>query len=321
MSRAERRAEKVEQTSASDKLNVEIHARNIYTPSHMEWTLDGRLLAVERSAGRIKDITEGGDMRDEESVAHGLSGPASIAPLADGRVLVNESYKDQVTDITDGGDCSDAEAFATDVEHAYSIVPVDMGGDQERLFVMHNNDAGDRSWVTEITAGGEITEDDRVVTDVPATEVVGAVPRAGVQPHDEEWTSDNLGCGEWCLSYEGNLCYATGSMGQLVEVPDEALEADETPTHMDLLDQGSLLARGLNYTGGGRYNPNDGLIYMTEPQNGAVVAIDPDDPGNYRFEPRVVEGLGYPSCIRFGPDNEAYICDRTADVVWKITDF
>lgn len=259
-------------------------------------------------------------MRDEDPIAHGLSGPASIAPLADGRLLVNESWKDQVTDITEGGDCSKAEPFATNVDHAYSVVPIDMGG-EERIFVMHNNDRGDRSWVTEVTDGGEITEDDRLVTDVPAKESSGSVGRPGVHPYHEHWEGDYTGCSEWCLQYEGNLCYATGALGQLVEVPEDVIDSDETPTHMEMLERGNLIARGLNYSGGGRYNPNDGLIYMSEPPNGSIVAIDPHDPGNYKFEPRVIQGLGYPSCIRFGPDNEAYVCDRTSDVVWKISNF
>lgn len=102
-------------------LRVELFATNLHTPTHMEWTADGRLLAAEHTAGRVVDITDGGDLRDAKPFATGLQGPTSILPLPDGRILVSEMWSGRIADITDGGDVSDREPFAEGLRGPYSL--------------------------------------------------------------------------------------------------------------------------------------------------------------------------------------------------------
>jgi len=67
------------------RVYVRPFAWNLRAPTHMEWAPDGRLLVVERTAGKVKDITKGGDMEEAKPFAWGLEGPSSMCPLPDGR--------------------------------------------------------------------------------------------------------------------------------------------------------------------------------------------------------------------------------------------
>ena len=53
---------------------------------------------------------------------------------------------------------------------------------------------------------------------------------------------------------------------------------------------------------------------------GSIFRVDPDA-DNQSTDPPVVRGLNQPSCLRFGPDNEMYVCGRGDGVVLKVTDY
>lgn len=81
------------------KGKVEVFATNLQTPSHIEWTKDGKLLVSETSAGRVSDVTKGGKIPEDNTIFEGLKGPSSIAPLEDGRIYVCETFAHKVTNI------------------------------------------------------------------------------------------------------------------------------------------------------------------------------------------------------------------------------
>jgi hypothetical protein len=59
------------------RVYVRPFAWNLHAPTHMEWAPDGRLLVVERTTGKVKDVTKGGDMEEAKPFAWGLQGPSS----------------------------------------------------------------------------------------------------------------------------------------------------------------------------------------------------------------------------------------------------
>ncbi|MFC0301968.1 hypothetical protein ACFFIS_14400 [Virgibacillus soli] len=80
-------------------LSIDIHAYNLRTPTHMEWTTNGRLIVSEHTSGTIKDITEGEphkgtivaidpniqkDYRFEIPVIQGLTMPSCLRFNKDG---------------------------------------------------------------------------------------------------------------------------------------------------------------------------------------------------------------------------------------------
>jgi hypothetical protein len=149
------------------RVRVELFATNLHTPTHMEWTPDGRLLVSEPTAGQIKDITHGGDMCNTKPFAYGLMGPASILPLGD-RLLTAENWGHCVTDITHGGDASKAERYATNLSSPYSLatLPQHDGTAEYRVFV--NERFGRfRGQITEITGGGNRSNFKPYITDIP----------------------------------------------------------------------------------------------------------------------------------------------------------
>ena len=62
------------------RVYVRPFAWNLHAPTHMEWAPDGRLLVVERTTGKVKDITKGGDMEEAKPFAWGLEGLPVCAP-------------------------------------------------------------------------------------------------------------------------------------------------------------------------------------------------------------------------------------------------
>src|SRR5688572_8044009 len=109
--------------------DVRLFATNLYNPTHMNWTKDGRLLVSETTAGQIKDITDGGDMKDAAPFAWGLEGPAAIGTLSDGRLLCVESWGGSICEITGGGDMSGKPRLLSSLVLPYSLVvrPTDDG--------------------------------------------------------------------------------------------------------------------------------------------------------------------------------------------------
>ena len=53
--------------------DVQLHAVNLTNPSHMEWTVDNRLLVSQSTAGSVVDITDGGDMMKRQTLCIGTT--------------------------------------------------------------------------------------------------------------------------------------------------------------------------------------------------------------------------------------------------------
>lgn len=305
--------------------NVELHARNLHNPSHMEWTQDGQLLVSEHSSGRVMDITEGGNMRDEEPFAEGLEGPASMTMLDDGRILAVETWAGRVTEISDGGDVSSKEAYAEDLKKPYSIETISYRG-EDRVYVTEDH-LGIENWITDITGGGTPEDFDVVFDEFPVTAgAPGNTPlaegeRAG--SFSEEWekyASANCSGGWEVVTADGDRLFVKGAqLGQIVEVTEQ-----EGKTYYDIVREDGVVARGLDHVGGIYINTDDGLLYGAEPLEDRIFAVDTDRKGNYRFTPPVVKGLIQPTCVRFGPDgggDEMFVCGRGEGAIWKITDW
>lgn len=305
--------------------NVELHARNLHNPSHMEWTQDGRLLVSEHSAGRVMEITDGGDQLEAEPFAEGLEGPASMAMLDDGRILVVETWAGRVKEISEGGDVSEKEAFAEGLKKPYSIETVKADG-EERIYVTEDH-LGIENWITDITEGGEPSDADVVMDEFPVTAgAPGNTPLTEAErdgSYEELWeqyASANCSGGWETTTMDGERLFVKGAqLGQVIEVTDM-----EGQTYYDAVRDGGVVARGLDHVGGIFINSDDGLLYGAEPLKGRVFAVDIDRKGNYRFTPSVVKGLIQPTCLRFGPDgggDEMFVCGRGEGVIWKVTDW
>lgn len=292
---------------------VEPHATNLITPSHMEWTDDGRLLVSEISAGTIKDITAGGDMRRENPFAEGLQSPAAIRPTEDYGILVAESSGASVRDISDGGDVSENEPFAYEVPGAYSLTQMKETG---QILVTEERKLGDGGYetaVVDITEGGGREEHRDIITHIPRD--------SGPYSTDRGHPDSELGreCSTWQDPIDGDLAITVSAMGQVLRIRGRDL--DEEIMYRELLEEDAVVASGLNYTRGIKYNDDDELIYLSEPYAGSVSVVSPEDHRNTRFDPPIVRGVGMPSCIRFGPGDELYVCDRSSGAVYKVTDY
>lgn len=294
--------------------NVELYATNLINPSHMEWTLDGRLLVSQSTVGSIIDITNGGDMLNVEPFANGLQGPASILPRKNGEILVAEMWGGTVRDISQGGDISNSPPWVDGLSGPYSLSEIERDNGN-KIFITESYNGRD-SWVSDITDGNKQVKP--VVGNIPVTPgYVGLTPL-------ESWPSGwqkfaFAGCVKnWTTTgVLGNSLYlAISDLGQVLDVTD--FESD----YMELIKNKRAIAWGLKQVGALKLHPNNGLLYITQPASGEVAALNPAIPQNYHFEPPVIKGLKYPSCVRFSDDGEAmFVCDQADGVVWKIRDF
>lgn len=292
-------------------LSVELFATNLHAPTHMEWTLDGRLLISEHTAGRVLDITDGGDMRDAEPFAWGLSGPSSILPLPDGRLLVSEMWSGRIADIAGGGDASSREPFADGLKGPYSLSR--LGGS---VYVVEHPQPL-LSQITEV-----IGRDDHrpYVTNVPGIPLKGMEGMTPPSSWPNHWAEYFFGCDEWDKPVRiGNtdaLALNSSVLGCLFRVPAGGGDFS------DLTGDDSILATGLGQMGGMEQHPTTEELYVTLPKEGSVIAVDLSEQKDYRFEPPVIRGLNMPSCVRFSPSgDEMFICSFAVGGVWKVTGF
>jgi hypothetical protein len=295
-------------------IKVELFATNLYTPSHMEWTPDGRLLVSEHTAGQIKDITHGGDMRQALPFAHGLRGPSSILPLEDGRILASEMWGGRVIDISSGGDMSKQEPFAKELAAPYSLAC------QEASIFVTERSGKLSAQVTDITAGGGRNSHRPYVTRIPIVPLLGLEGLAPPEIGQEKWADFSNACADWLttvgLGDQTWIVVGSSVLGQLVRVPKDG------GSYLDLAEQGHLLAKGLNWMGGEIQHPYDHLVYVAQPLKGTIMAIDPTTLQDYRFVPPVVQGLNMPTCVRFSSDGETmFVCSMPTGSIWKITHF
>jgi len=299
-------------TRTRTQVKVELFATNLHAPSHMEWTPEGRLLVSEHTSGYVKDITDGGDMRDVEPFAFGLQGPSSILPLEDGRILVAEMWAGRVSDIGGGGNVADREPVADGLKGAYSLAR-----SNGSVYATERRTPS-ISQVTEIINTEGRSPYRPHVTNIPSAVMPGLEGLTPLELWPDEWLNVLAGCSPWIEpdGPYGEIVLSVSPLGQLVRVPKEGGDC------LSLTEEGHVLATGLGWMGGMKTHPDGDHIYVSQPQKGTVVAVDRSGPHDYRFQPPVVQGLNMPTCVRFSPDGETmFVCSMPIGGVWRVTNF
>lgn len=294
---------------------VELFANNLHNPSHMEWGPEGRLLVSERGSGVVKDISEGGDMSEAEPFATGLEGPTRLHPTNDGRLFAVEFHEGRIKEISDGGDVSDTEPFVEGLSRPYSLVGVLEDG-EERLYVSESDE--ETAWFRDVTEGGH-AEDLPVAFDGFPTKYGHPGYTRAKDDWQDDWVKEaGPACDSW-LTAHGEKLYASVSIrGEILDLTG----ADHGQSYQDLVDEGRKIVKGRDRLGGLKYNPQDDRIYGVEPGRGEVFVANPNETENHQFKPGIVRGLGTPSCLRFGEDNEAmFVCGLGHGTIWKVTNF
>lgn len=306
-------------------LHVELFAVGLQNPSHMEWTPDGRLLVSDLTAGKVFDITDGGDATKLTPVAEGLGGPAAIVPVDD-HILVAESVAGRVSDVGSGK----RQTFADGITFPYSMIKYEKEG--VRRILVSEAVSEFRSQYLDITQGGQRDDFDVFISDIPRRLVhmfAGKYPAPFVLGEGYPVPSGSgpsilmNGCNAWgtMLAFDDgsvHLGMKIGSLGAFIRVPDEGGSA------FDLLeDRSNVLASGLDPVASGCIqHPTNGKVYITQPLSGEVRAFDPNRPGYLGFEPPVISGLNQPTCVRFSPDGEfMYACGQGDGVVWRVANY
>lgn len=291
-------------------VDVRLFATNLHAPSHMEWTQDGRLLVSEHTAGRIVDITAGGDFIDSKPFAWGLEGPSSILPLPNGQLLVAEMWRGRITDITNGGDLSTAPAFVDGLRNPYSLAMVD-----DNIYVVERS-GWSTTQVTMVMEKGRRVQKP-LVTNAPSLPMAGLEGLTPPSSWPDNWTEYFAGCSAWLtpllLSGTHTLVMNNSPLGQFLAIPEHGGD------YLTLAESGKVIASGLSWMGGMYQRRSDERIFMTQPTKGTIVAIDPYANRDYRFDPPVVQGLNTPTCVRFGPDDEMLVCSIATGGVWRIS--
>lgn len=297
---------------------MELHATNLITPSHMEWTPEGRLLVSETTAGRIKDITEPGNYLDTKAFATGLKGPSSIVPLEDGRIYVCETWGNKIVDVSTGGDSSENFSYIDGVNYPYSITFLD---DHIRVVERESITSNRLLKINPETGKKEVLI--KNIPAVPLPGLEGFLPQEFFPEHWEYHWNMYSGCSGWTETFkteDGNQVGIASSsvLGQLVKYPETEVETD----YMDLVKNGNLIASGLDWKGGMKQNHVNKMLYVTQPRKGTVLEINPFENKDYRFAAPIIQGLNMPTCVRFSPDgNSMYACSAPTGSVWKFTGF
>ncbi len=301
-------------------VRVLLHASNLNAPTHMEWAQDGRLLVTEHAAGRIKDVTAGGNMVDAPAIAFGLEGPSGILPLDDGRILVAETWGGRIKDISQGGDMRLKPPFAHGMSMPYSMVAANKG-QKYRLFVSECENYR-TAWVTDFTEGGGRPAQTKYISGLPVIPGTPGITPIEITDWENQWV--NYATANILRPWQefGGLnkeehYISVGPLGQILEISDSM-----DGQYSSFAASDKIIAWGLNRIAGIKLHPTNGMLYCTEPETGSVVAIDPRKKTNGRFLPPVVRGLVGPTCLRFSRDGSImYVCGQLEGVIWHITDF
>lgn len=297
-------------------LKVELHASNLMTPSHMEWTPDGRLLVSETTAGRIKDITKPGNYLDVAPFASGLKGPSSIVPLQDGRIYVCETWANRIVDVSLGGDSSENLPFLDGLQRPYSLTYL---GDHLEVVERESITTNRVLKINPETGSKEV-----LIKNIPAVPMPGLEGILPLESFPDNWEyewSMYSGCAGWktkIFTEDGQEFNVSSSsaLGQIVKDPET--ETD----YMDLVKKGNLIASGLDWKGGMIQNPVNKMLYVTQPHKGTILEINPFESKDYRFSAPIIQGLNMPTCVRFSPDgNSMYVCSAPTGSIWKFTGF
>ncbi len=299
------------------RVHVRPFAWNLHAPTHMEWTPDGRLLVVERTTGKIKDATKGGDMEEVKPFAWGLEGPASMCPLPDGRILITEFWGGRIRDITKGGDVRSGEVVASGLKAPYSLAY----DEQRRKLSLTVTDPANSTMRMDVLVDPETGDVQPLVTQIPP------FPPHGFEGINPWWVWREgfgydpfmlAGCNDWKkVNLVGESPYST-----LLTTGDYLLGVPKVGgpfTFSDLLAK-HCIATGLGFTGGmisPHHSPE--IVLVTQPTQGSVKAVNVLEPGDYRFEPPLVTGLPMVSCVRMSQDDERmFACSIVGGVIWSI---
>jgi hypothetical protein len=145
----------------------------------------------------------------------------------------------------------------------------------------------------------------------------------GLTPYElwpDKWQDVAMGCSDWITPVSTNdgdyLVVTCSPLSELLKIPADGGD------YFELADRGNILATGLGWSGGLIQHPKNGKVYVTQPKEGTIMAIDPNEQRDYRFEPPVVKGINTPSCVRFNSQgDEMYICSMPTGSVWKVSNF
>jgi hypothetical protein len=297
---------------------VELFATGLENPTHMEFTPEGRLLVSEHTAGRVKDITDGGDFRDVDPLAYNLEGPSGILPLGD-RILVSETWAGRVSDLGVGGDMHGRPSFADELKMPYGLAARTFEDGSTRIFV-GEKPAPFYSQITEISQGGGRDDYAPLVTELPSKPGDPGKTPIDAWPDRYEFYASTA-CGTWAVIWppedSTELCFVSGgALGHVVGVPPEG------GSYGHLLTEDHAIAWGLGSISSMKDNRDDGLIYVVRADRGDVMVVDPTEKRNYWFDPPIVQGLNRPLCVRFGADGETmFACASGDGVVWRVTNF
>ncbi len=292
------------------KVYIRPFAWNLRAPTHMEWTPDGRLFAVERTSGTVKDVTRGGDMNEASPVVWGLEGPSSMCALEDGRFLITEFWGGRIREISKGGDARKLPIYAENLKSPYSLA-LDATG---RLLVTEYLCPG-LGELTEISNSGHHKP---VLRKVPSSGTPGFEGYTPPEAWPKNWEAYHGGCGSWGidprvhpeLSY--TFALSISGLGIILGVDAGSHDYSEVVAT-------NAFARGLGYTGGMIAHPFNGLIYVTRPLRGDVIAVDPRESHNYTFDPPVVSGLNSASCVRFDRGGDRmFVCSSANGIIWLV---
>jgi len=294
----------------TQRVFVRPFAWNLHAPTHMEWSPDGRLFVVERTTGKIKDTTKGGDLADAPAVVEGLEGPSSMAVLPDGRMLVTEFWGGRIREITEGGKADHLPILAEGLNGPYSLDYDRIG----RLAVT----------VRETTSVGRSVEidlnDGTYRTLVSGTPLIAPKGFFGFAPPNAFPDDYRLfaSCNDWKKAIKAPglpYTFALAITDMVVLIPEER----RSYTFQELATN-HVLATGLGWTGGMTQHPFLDQLFITQPIQGSVMALDLHRLGrDVAFEPPQVRNLPLASCVRFDAKGEVmFVCSPANGVIWQV---
>ena len=291
------------------RVHVRPFAWNLHAPTHMEWTPDGRLYVVERTTGKIMDITNGGDMDSAPSVVWDLEGPSSMCALPDGRMLVTEFWGGRIKDITEGGS---AKALPTLAEHLNGPYSLTYSNSLGMAVTLRDSIAIGKSMLIDAETGHK-----QVLVEgtplIPPQGFWGFSPPSAWPDKYRQYAS----CNDWNTVVD--LANSPYSIALAVTDMVVLIPKGKGPYAFTELVHTHRLATGLGWTGGMIQHPFNDTLFITLPHEGAVQALDLRKPDDYSFQPPVVRNLALASCVRFSQSGETmYVCSSANGIVWEV---
>jgi len=276
-----------------------VHAHGLLHPTHLEWTVDGRLLASEFGRGRIVDVTEGGSYRDAPPFAFGLRHPAGLVTRYQGnQIIVADTGQGKIFDITTGGSIDDCPVVASGVPGPYGLALYQ--GDLYSTFSDHRQNG---------LLNVEILRNTGCVED--ATTIAGFPNGLREMPYFLSPTQEQGECGSWtALGVGDQFLYLHAGLGAVYNVKGFARYSVDVP----------IICRGLNKPLGMLVHPKTGYLFVVERGGGTVKVVPKSQfATDMRYVPPIAAGFREPSCLRFSADGQTmFVCDVGACCIWRV---